>query len=511
MRRAAAAFLTLTLTASLCLADFTLTVLHTNDLHAHAEATKVNGHMLGGYARQATLILREEQKADNVLLLNAGDVFQGTLFFNTYEGLADLAYMNVIGYQAMAVGNHEFDHGPAALATFIKSARFPVLSANLDVSAEPLLRDLVKPSTVIEVGGQKIGIVGATTPDVLNISSPGPNVKLYDLFTSVQQAVDDLAKQNIDKIMLVTHCGYGVELDLAKKIHGVDVIVGGHSHTLLGDTGLNDTAGKAPYPTVVQGADGQKVLVVQAWEWGKVLGRLTVTFDDDGRVKSFSGAPIPVTVDIPEDPYVAALYAAFEKPIAALKSNVVGEAGTALTRRSGGEEGSSMGDVIADAMLESTRKYNVAAAFVNSGGVRANLEPGKVTYGQLIEVAPFGNTLVVLDLKGSELLAVLDESVGTGGTLYPSVGTTYTYDLSKPVGKRVADVVVAGKPLDLEANYTLAFNNFTASGGDHHDILRDAKGKRVDTGVVDLDALIDYFKAHSPVSAAPTRRLTKAK
>jgi len=510
MTRAVATLLSLAVCAPLCLADYSLTVLHTNDMHAHAEATKVQGQVLGGYARQATLILRERDKADNTLLLNGGDTFQGTMYFNTYEGLADLAYMNVIGYQAMAVGNHEFDRGPATLAKFIKNAGFPVLSANLDVTGEPLLRDLVKPSTVVEVGGQRIGIVGATTPDVTNISSPGPNVKVKDLVASVQEAVDELMKDKIDKIILLSHCGYDVEQDLAKKIHGLDLVVGGHSHTLLGDTGLKNIASKAPYPTVVQGADGQKVLVVQAWEWGKVLGRLQVTFDDDGHVKLWEGAPIPVTEDVPEAPFVASLYAAFAKPIEAQRKAVVGEAASALTR-SNADGGSTMGDVIADAMLAATKKYGAVAAFTNAGGVRSDLEAGPVTYGKLIEVTPFGNSLVVLELTGAELKAAIDHGVSGGGMLYPSAGTSYLYDSTKPAGQRTADIVVGGQPLDPAATYVVTFNSFTAGGGDNHDALKAAKGKRTDTGLVDLDALIDYFKTHNPVEAAKDRRTKRAK
>lgn len=495
---------------TLCFSEpFTLTILHTNDMHAHAEATKVRDRVLGGYARQATLILREREKADNTLLLNGGDVFQGTMFFNTYEGLADLAYMNAIGYQAMAVGNHEFDRGPATLAKFVKNASFPVLSANLDFSAEPLLRDLVKPSAVVEVGGQRIGIVGATTPDVTNISSPGPNVKVKDLVTSIQEAVDGLMKEKIDKIILVSHCGYDVEQDLAKKIHGLDLVVGGHSHTLLGDTGLKGFVGKGPYPTVVEGADGQKVLVVQAWEWGKVLGRIQVTFDDEGHIKSWDGAPIPVTEDVPEAPFVTALYAAFAKPIEAQRAAVVGQVSAPLTRSNADGTGSSMGDVIADAMLEATKKFGAVAAFTNAGGVRADLAVGPVTYSKALEVAPFANTLVLLELTGAELKAALDSGAGEAGMLYPSVGTSYAYDPSKPAGQRVTDLVVAGQPVDLTATYTITFNSFIAGGGDKHDVIKEAKGKRTDTGLVDLDVLIDYFKAHSPVGVAQPRRLKR--
>jgi 5'-nucleotidase len=184
-----------------------VTFLHTNDLHAHADPTKVKGVALGGYTRQASLILRLKEGESNPVLLNAGDTFQGTLFFNVYEGLADLQFMNLVGYQAMAVGNHEFDRGPVTLGTFARNARFPILAANLDVSAEPALAGLVHPSAVVMAGTEKLGVVGAVTPDVTNISSPGPKVKTKDLVSSVQAEVDKFHTQGIKKVVLLSHCG----------------------------------------------------------------------------------------------------------------------------------------------------------------------------------------------------------------------------------------------------------------------------------------------------------------
>lgn len=481
--------------------EFTLTVLHTNDLHARVEPAMIRRQPYGGYARQATLIKRFRASDPNPILLNGGDTFQGTLYFNVYEGLADAAFMNFVGYQAMAVGNHEFDRGPAVLGAFAKVAKFPLLAANLDVEAEPALKGLVKPSAVVVVGGQKIGVVGAVTPDLPTISSPGPNVKLRELFTSVQNAVDGLAAQGIDKILMVSHCGYGLEKELAAKIKGLDVIVGGHSHSYLG-TSVPDLVGSAgPYPTVVQGKEG-KCLVVSAWEWGKAFGRIKVTFDSAGVVSSWAeGKPIVVDESIKEDPDLASMIAALRKPIEALQTQVVGDTETGLSRNEGGGPDGTMANVIADAMLEATKGQGSVAAFMNAGGVRAALEPGKVTYGAAISVQPFNNTLVILELSGAELKAALEHGAEVGGgLLHPSQGTSYRIDGSKPVGERVVDVTVAGAPLDLTRTYRLTFNSFTASGGDAHETLKNAKGARTDTGFLDIDALVAYFKAHSPVN-----------
>ena len=279
--------------ATLLLAPFasadrpiTITFLHTNDLHAHVQPTLIRGKSYGGYARLATLVKRTREREKNVLLLNAGDTFQGTLYFNTYEGLADAAILSSIGIDAGSLGNHEFDRGPATLGAYIDAIGWPLVDANLDVSKEPALRGKIAPSVVLKVGGERVGIVGADTPDAPNISSPGPNIVFNDVVPTVQAAVDDLTKRGVNKIVVVTHIGYGEDQAMVARLHDVDLVVGGHSHTPLGTPALPGwTASQGPYPTVVKDARGVAVPVVQAYEWGKVLGEIQIEFDGKGRVK----------------------------------------------------------------------------------------------------------------------------------------------------------------------------------------------------------------------------------
>ncbi len=483
--------------------DFTLTVLHTNDLHARVEPAMIRRKPYGGYARQATLIKRFRASDPNSILLNGGDTFQGTLYFNVYEGLADAAFMNAVGYQAMAVGNHEFDRGPVPLGAFAKSAKFPLLAANLDVSEEPALKGLIQPSTIVEVGGQKIGVVGAITPDAPTITSPGDRVKFLDLFATVQSAVDGLTAQGVNKIVLVSHCGLGLERQLAARIKGLDAIVGGHSHSYLGPNLADLVGSQGPYPTVIENASGGKCLVLSSWEWGKVFGRIKITFDAAGQVlKWFEATPIVVDETIPEDPEIASLIAALRKPIESLQTQVIGETETGLSRAGeGGSPDNVMANVIADAMLESTKAQGSVAAFMNAGGVRSHLDAGKITYGAAITVQPFNNTMVLLELTGAELKAALEHGADVGGgLLHPSKGTSYLIDRAKPKGERVSEVRIVGDPLDLAKTYRLTFNSFTAAGGDAHEVLKAAKGARTDTGFLDIDGLVAYVKANSPVN-----------
>ena len=492
--------------------DFSLTILHTNDMHAHMDATRLNGVMYGGYARQATLVSRIRSKVDNVLLLNGGDTFQGTIYFNTYLGLADLAFMNYVGYDAMAVGNHEFDRGPSVLATFIRLMNFPMLAANINVSGDVYLRGLIGKSATKIVGGQTIGIVGAVIPNLHEISAPGEDVRMLDIVASTQAEIDRLRADGINKIVMVSHVGYSSEVWLAKQLKGIDIIVGGHSDTLLGSLdGSPD--GRRSYPTVVKNADGDTALVVQAFHWGMILGRLNVQFDRAGRVTKWSGGPIPITEDIPEDPVVRSMIAAFAKPVEELKNRIIGETIGTLDRAGQYVKGSVMSELIADSQYEATKGMGVVVAFINSGGVRTALEPGGISYGDAITVQPFNNTLVVIELTGAEIKASLEHGVrngagGHGGFLTPSAGTSYTVDHSQPVGQRISDVLIGGEALDLSKSYKVAFNAFTVSGGDAHEVLENARGERYDTGLLDIDAFVEYILKNSPLSRGPASRVT---
>jgi len=493
-------------TASAALADrpVTITFLHNNDLHSHIEPTIISRKPFGGYARIATLLKRFRAQDPNPIFLNGGDTCQGTLFYNVYEGMADVALLNAMGLDAMAAGNHEFDRGPKVFADFIKAATFPILSANVDAEADPDLKGLMKPSVVVTIGGEKLGIVGAMTPDLPEISSPGPNVKMKDLVSSLQAEVDKLTAEGVNKIVVVSHCGYGVERDYASKLRNVDIVIGGHSHTPLGTPELPGwPASRGPYPTVVKDATGRDVYVVQAWEWGKVLGRFKVDFDAKGEiVRFYDAAPIVVDETIPEDPVIASMVAAFKKPIAELQEQPIGNTANGISRDpiAGGER--LMGNVLADAMLAATAGQGAVAAFTNSGGVRSSIEAGVITYGEAIAVAPFSNTLVILTLTGAELRAALEHGLTGGGLLLPSKGTSY-----KAQGGKITEAIIGGQPLDDTKTYKLCFNSFTASGGDGHNVLKNAPGARTDTGIVDIDALVDFIKKNTPLDPKPEGRI----
>jgi 5'-nucleotidase len=392
----------------------------------------------------------------------------------------------------------------------VKRASFPVLAANLDVSADPDLKDRIKAWTILNVGKEKIGVIGAVTPDLPTISNIGEHVKMKELFASLNQAVSDLKEAKISKIFLVSHCGYDLEKEIAAKIPDIDVVVGGHSHSFLSNSSVPTLEGwptpLGPYPTVVKHSGGAESLVLQGWEWGKVVGSIHIQFDTKGHVSGWREAtPIVVDEKIPDNPTIANLIAAFQKPILATMLQKIGKTEVNLDR------GGLMRELLPDAMQESAKAFGALTSFMNSGGVRSGIDAGDITLGKLNEVQPFRNTLVILELSGLELKNALETpAVGnevSGGLLLPSAGTSYSIDMLKPSGNRVGDIVVAGQPIDPGKTYRLAFNNFTAGGGDAHNVLKAAKGYRYDTGLNDIDILVDFIRAKTPIKRVSENRI----
>ncbi len=503
--------------AAMAEGPITVTILHTNDTHAHLESFEPFKQPLqGGVARRYTLIEQIRAEGGNVILLDAGDVFQGTLYFNQYQGQADLYFMNAMGYDAMCVGNHEFDSGPAVLAAFIDGAEFPVISANIDVSAEPTLAGKIPAYTVLDVAGEKIAVFGLTTEDTPILSSPGPNVIFKDPISSAEATVDELEAQGINKIIALTHLGYSRDLDLAAAVEGIDVIVGGHSHTLLGDM----EGAEGPYPTVVTSPAGEPVLVVTAKCWGSYLGRLDVTFTAEGVVETYGGAPIFIDESIPENPEMAAKLAEYAAPIEELKATVIGQTAVDLDgeREHVRTMETNLGNLICDAMLWRTAADNTVIAIQNGGGIRASVPAGDISLGQVLEVLPFGNTIVNFDLTGAEIVEALENGVSMVEEVkgrFPQVGgLRYAFNPDLPAGSRIISVEVwdpaqkAYVPLDLKATYRVCTNNFLYGGGDGYEVFATKAQNVNETGLLLSDVLVEYIKAHSPVSPAVEGRIT---
>jgi len=521
---------------------YELTILHTNDFHARVEEYQASGATctagavcLGGSARIKTVADEIRRTRPHVLLVDAGDQFQGTLYYGLFRSAVIAQMMNALGYDAMTVGNHEFDHGPAELGSLAEGVNFPIVSSNLDVSAEPSLAGKLVPTAILTRGGERIGIIGLTTPDTPIISSPGPNVVVRDVVSSAQTAVNELTAQGVNKIVALTHLGYQEDLALARTVTGIDVIVGGHSHTFTYTPVAPQRFGpptfpafspitpEGPYPTVVTAPDGNPVLVVTAYQWGTFLGRLEVLFDPQGVVAQYDGNPIFLGNAIAKDPTVEHLLRPFRGPVNALRNQVVAESKVDLPITEGGQLICRLGEcllgsLVADAMLWKTNaiianpaeRYQIAIQ--NGGGLRAPIMAGKVSRGQILETLPFGNTIATMQLRGSDLLAALENGFsaygGTAGTgRFPQVaGLRVIWNPAAPPGSRVMQVEVrqadgSYSPLDPNAVYRVVTNDFMRRGGDGYTVFRDRAINPYDFGPALDEALADYMAMLSPVEA----------
>lgn len=505
--------------------SYNLTILHTNDMHGHWEAMTYSNVSQGGIARRATLVKQLRAANPNTLLLDAGDISQGTLYFVQYRMQEGRDFYNLLGYDVVAPGNHEFDLGPKVFAdNFASGAKFPIVLANVDVSSEPALAGKLLPFVVKEIGGEKIGVFGMILDDLLSSTNIGSNVKMKDAVQTAKDIVAELTRQGVNKIVLLSHRGYAPDLDLAAKVDGIDLIVGGHTHTLLGDPAKLDKSLGAPsgqYPMAVKTPNGGMTLVVQDFEFGRLLGKVDLTFDAKGNVTGFEGQPIFVDSKIADDQDVAKKLADLGKPLDDLKRQIIGKTTVDLEGDAGvlRSREANFGNLVADAALWATAMDKTQAAIVNGGGIRTGIKAGDISYGAILEALPFGNRLVQFDLSGADVLAALENGVSrigaSGGTgrFAQVAGLKFNADLGKPVGSRVMDAQIGNakdgfKPLDRNAMYRVVTNDYMAGGGDDYAMFK--KGKNVNGGDVPIDqALTDYIKSmNAPLSPKIEGRIT---
>lgn len=502
------------------LENFHLSVMHMNDTHARVDKMP----------KMVTAIKEMREEKPDSLLLHGGDIFSGTLYFTEFEGRADVALFNLMDFDAVVFGNHEFDlgdseNGHASLANLIEKANFPFLGTNIDFSGDELLNGFVSdtPFTgapeagnvygqiVKEVDGEKIGIFGLTTEDTKDIASP-VGVKFLNYISSAKKSVEAFEEAGVNKIIALNHIGFdsdptvGNDLLLAAAVDGIDMIIGGHSHTALTEPVVIDTdaAGNEKDPTII----------VQAGEYVNNLGTLDVEFNEEGIVVGHAGELIKIGDQV-EDAEAAEVLKEFSPAIEELMTKESGAVATKeLTnpRQSEGEVGESvratetaLGNLITDGMLSKALEYDdqTVIAMQNGGGIRTSIPEGPITIGNIIEVLPFGNTLSIIELSGAEIKTVLEHSVSnapreSGGFIHVS-GMKFTYDSSQAVGDRVQEMHVKQGDDFVEIveteKYSVTTNAFTARGGDGFDMLKQAyeDGRVRDLGLSDWENLRDHM------------------
>jgi 5'-nucleotidase len=348
-----------------------------------------------------------------------------------------------------------------------------MISGNLDLSRSNLLNGRVKNHVVLEVGGERIGIISVLATDTVETSSPGPDVLFQDEIDSLRADVDALTAEGVTKIIALNHVGLPKDIAIAEAVPGIDAVIGGHSHTYLS---ASDPARQGAYPTWVNQADGAAVPVVQAYAYGKYLGHLELTFDDAGKLVFADGDTLVIDASVTPNAEIVARIAELAGPIEELKARVVGTATADIDgdRTTCRQVECAMGNLVSDAMLDRVRDQGIQIAIQNGGGLRASIAAGEVTMGDVLAVLPFQNTLSTFQAKGSTVVKALENGVSQledGAGRFTQVGgLKYTFDPASPVGARVSDVMVregdAWVPIDPDKVYGVVTNNFVRQGGD---------------------------------------------
>lgn len=442
-----------------------LTILHFNDIHGHLEA-EADG---GGAARIAAIVraVEEENRANGAetIVLFGGDAFSGTPISSEFRGGAEFDFFRLLGVDAMALGNHEFDFGIPRLEELASQAPFPVLSANTYWKGGA--QRLMPPSAVLPTA-PAVGLFGATTPETPRVTNPA-NVEALvftDPIREAKEQVRELARSASVRIAL-THLGVKRDMELARKVRGIAAIVGGHDHVAPG--GYCRTVKKIP--------------VCQTPANGRFVGR--IDFEIDGNRAAYAGSTlIPVSPEAPEDPAAAELVAGYAKRLGKKYDVVVGKAATDLKRARG--VFFPLGELVAEA---ARRAGKADAAFTNSGGIRSSLLKGPIRIRDVAEVLPFPNRIIVLPLRGDLLEEVIAFCAGRGGGAFLQVsGMSYRLEGGRPV-----DLLVAGQPLDRSRLYRIATVDFLSSGGDGLTMLK-AIPNQTDTGILLRDAFVDLIR-----------------
>jgi len=481
-------------------------ILYLNDFHGFAEPYKPYGadEEHGGIAWLAARVdqLRREKPT---LLLSAGDMIQGNNWANLFEGKSVIEAMNLMRFDAMTAGNHEFDFGRDLLEKRIEEARFPVLGANVE-GLGPL-----RPYVIRELNGVRIALLGVVTEDT-PVSTHPRNVvglRFLPLRETLKRYLPELRRQ-ADVVILLSHIGYQEDRKLAEEVPGIDLIVGGHSHTRLDKP-------------VRVGA----TVIVQAWEHARVLGVLDLTLDK-GKIVAIDGRLVEIRpVQGGADPAVYSLVEKYRKKVDAALNGRVGKTEVALDGENVRKRETNFGDLITDIMRSVS---HADAALLNGGSIRASVAKGPILVKSIYTALPFDNYIVAIRLTGRQIREALEHGVAgveDGAGAFPQVsGIAFSYAPAAPAGARLREVLIGGKPLDPDKEYSVATNDFLAAGGDGYTAFGDAirasrdfaivggmlKGEKLlfsDSGHWLRDLVIDDLRVKGKIAPMTENRITE--
>lgn len=501
---------------------FSLSIVHTNDIHAHIlpfdkdgkECKSEDAHCSGGMAAIAGAISVQREKDPDTVVLDAGDRFTGTLFYTLHKGRDISMLMNEAGYSAMTLGNHDFDGGTEELERFIRSSSAPVVAANVSFPENPALQELVKPYVFLNVKGKKVAVIGLVTPDTAFMSAGASQAVFLPVRETLAARLKDVKDEGADVVILLSHLGLEEDRNIAATTDGIDIIAGGHSHSLL--TNGDDENKSGGYPAVVKSPDGSDVLIVTAGEYGRHIGILTASFDKDGRIVSYEGDAIRTDASVPPDKDALRLVQSYASEIALTKDRLITVFQTPLLL---GKDGMCMeecvaGEFTADTLLAAFP--DAGGAMLNGGALRRSVPAGKVTFGDVAELFPFDSSVGTAVMSGSEIRRMLEHGIsrfadaGDGGRAFlQTAGISYSFDPSAKPFRRVFDVKVKENgeyvPIKDEKKYKIVMLDFIARGGDGFSPVR----RFVPTDRKAADVLMEVWRKERSFSPRPEGRILK--
>ncbi|XP_053681193.1 apyrase-like [Anopheles nili] len=516
---------------------YPLTIIHLNDFHARFDETNTvstrckpdeGEQCIGGYARVVSRIksLQQEYADRNPIYLNAGDNFQGTLWYTLLRWNVTSYFLNLLPADAMTLGNHEFDQGIAGLVPFLDTIASPMVLANIDDRDEPTLQGKYSKSVVLERNGRKIGIIGVIH-HATNTLSMTERLRFLDEVESVNQEASTLKQLGVDIIVVLSHCGFTEDRRIARECPDVDVVVGGHSHTLLhtGDASDFPDVPTDNYPFVVEQPTGRRVLIVQAGSFTKYLGHLVVYFDENGEAMRWEGNTDYLDAKILPDANIEQELAPWRALVDELAVRPVGTSMVFLSKPACRTGECNFGSFVADAFVdfyvgqgESELEWTYAAiGITNDGGLRTSLNAGTLRYEDLVAAIPYENTIDTFDLRGQYLLEALEYSASRYNTadVLQFSGLRVVFNLTQPVLQRVQHAEVRCRmcrvpryePLDPNAIYRIAIAAWIGSGGNGYAMFSQYR-TNVKVGPLDIDVFERYVTKMSPIIQGTDGRMT---
>lgn len=477
-------FLLFLLFGSVCSvqAEYALTLLHTNDLHAHLkpfdksvqDCSKESARCLGGFARLKTIIDQTRRQTPNMLLLDAGDRFSGTLFYTLRKGRDIATLMQSMDYDAMTLGNHEFDDGLEELQRFSEIVSSPLIAANVSFPPDSPLTQRVQPHLIISKGGIRIGLIGLLSEETKTECNSAQEIDIAPPIEAVKREVEHLTKAGVNILVVLSHIGLQKDQQLAREVPQIDVIIGGHSHSFLSNT-PSQTEAEGPYPLVIKHPDNSQTLIATAGFGGQYIGQLEVIFNDAGEVIRFQGNPIPLDHHISADAQTEKAI----QDIETLLSDIINQPLMLSLEEIGLTPSSTesfcsadcyIGEVLSDILLEAGKKDGADIALINSGGIRSGLPAGQITFGHVIQAYPFTSYGALIELTGAELKNYLTHglqqyrSTSRTNAFLQVAGAQYTF--SESTHQITQLTLTDGRPIDPRKTYRIILPSFLANGGD---------------------------------------------